>query len=219
MDDVRALFFGDSFTAGTGDPAALGWVGRVVATGLAQGVPLTGYNLGIRRETSAEVAARWAAEAAPRMAVEAEYRVVFSAGTNDTTVEDGRVRVDHDRSVAALGGMLDGARDLGVPAFVVGPPPAGEPGQDDRIAALSAAFSENVCAPRAVPYVPVVEALRTPGAWTREAAEGDGTHPGAGGYEHLARLVLDAGFLDWLRLPAGVGARVTEVPKRSGPLG
>ena len=32
-----------------------------------------------------------------------------------------------------------------------------------------------------------------------EAAAGDGSHPAAGGYEALARLVLAAGWLRWMR--------------------
>src|SRR4029077_13817605 len=42
----RVLFFGASLVAGVGDPAGLGWVGRVVAASFALDVPLTAYNLG-----------------------------------------------------------------------------------------------------------------------------------------------------------------------------
>ena len=50
-----------------------------------------------------------------------------------------------------------------------------------------------------MPFVDVFGALRANAAWTAEAAAGDGTHPGAGGYAALARLVLAHGWLDWLR--------------------
>jgi acyl-CoA thioesterase I len=39
--------------AGTGDAEARGWVGRI-----ATEVPMTAYNLGVRRETSTQVLAR-----------------------------------------------------------------------------------------------------------------------------------------------------------------
>lgn len=54
--DVRACFVGDSYVAGTGDPAALGWVGRVAAAAIASGVRLSAYNLGIRGDTASMVA-------------------------------------------------------------------------------------------------------------------------------------------------------------------
>ena len=58
MTDLRVVFVGDSFVAGVGDPEGRGWVGRVVAAAHAAGLPLTAYNLGVRRETSADVLAR-----------------------------------------------------------------------------------------------------------------------------------------------------------------
>jgi lysophospholipase L1-like esterase len=201
--DRRVLFFGDSFVAGVGDPTGLGWVGRVVAASFAAGLPLTAYNLGVRRDTSLDVAARWLAEAGARMRAQAGYGVVVGFGVNDTTAEDGRVRVEPGLAVDALGRVLDGAAQHGLRAFVVGPAPAGEAAQDARVRALSAAFAP-VAAQHGAPYVDVAEALCASAAWTAEAAAGDGAHPGAGGYEELARLVLAGGWLDWLGgLPDG----------------
>src|SRR5437773_118332 len=64
---MRICFFGDSFVNGTGDDEGLGWVGRVVARARQDGRDVTGYNLGIRANTSADVAARWAGEARLRI--------------------------------------------------------------------------------------------------------------------------------------------------------
>jgi lysophospholipase L1-like esterase len=200
--DRRVLFFGDSFVAGVGDPTGRGWVSRVVAASFQAGLPLVAYNLGIRRDTSVDVAARWLDEARPRMTAHAAYGVVFGFGANDTTEEDGSVRVEPGRAAEALGRVLDRVAQLGVPTFVVGPAPVGEPVQDGRIVALSAAF-EAIAAARGVPFAAVVDALRANAAWTAEAAAGDGAHPGAGGYEALARLVLAGGWLDWLRSVRG----------------
>lgn len=202
MDDLRVLLFGDSLVAGVGDPRGLGWAGRVVVAAFAAGRPLTAYNLGVRRQTSVEVAARWRAEAAPRLLAGADSRVVFAIGANDTTVEDGVLRVAPDRSCAALGGMLDEAAALGVPAAVVGPPPVGDAEQRTRVIALSDAFAE-VCAARDVPFWPVAETLLASPTWLDEAAAGDGAHPAAGGYDLLAQTLIDGGLLDWLlRAPA-----------------
>ncbi|MEA2219425.1 MAG: acyl-CoA thioesterase [Solirubrobacteraceae bacterium] len=196
--DRRVLVFGDSIVAGTGDPQALGWVGRVVAASWAAGLPLTAYQLGVRRETSLQVAARWRAEALPRLADGAVSRVAFSFGVNDATVEEGRERVAPATSAATLDGVLDDARELGLPAFVVGPAPVADAAHSARVRLLSERFAD-VCARHAVPYVAVADALVADGAWAREAAAGDGAHPAAAGYEALARLVLGGGWLQWLR--------------------
>jgi len=195
--DRRVLFFGDSFVAGVGDPTGRGWVGHVVAASFAAGLPLTAYNLGVRRDTSLDVAARWQAEARPRLRADAAYGVVVGVGVNDTTVEDGRLRVEPGVAMDALGRVLDGVAGLGLGAFVAGPAPSGDPAQDERIRALSAAFAE-LAAARGVPFVAVLDALCADGAWSAEAAAGDGSHPAAGGYEAYARLVLDGGWTAWL---------------------
>ena len=195
--DRRVLFFGDSFVAGVGDPTGRGWVGHVVAASFAAGLPLTAYNLGVRRETSVEVAARWEDEARPRLRADAAYGVVVGVGVNDTTVEDGGLRVAPGLAADALGRVLDGVAARGLGAFAVGPGPSGDPAQDERIRALSAGFA-GVAAARGVPYVDVLDALCADAAWSAEAAAGDGTHPGAGGYAALARLVLAGGWTAWL---------------------
>jgi lysophospholipase L1-like esterase len=56
---MHLFFIGDSFVNGTGDPDYLGWTGRVCQAGYQQGWKITAYNLGVRRETSAEIKQRW----------------------------------------------------------------------------------------------------------------------------------------------------------------
>jgi acyl-CoA thioesterase-1 len=205
MDDLRLLCFGDSFTAGVGDSRGQGWVGRVVEAAFAAGRPLTAYPLGVRRETSVEVAVRWRFEAMARIARDADCRVVFAVGANDTTVEDGGPRVTPDRSCLALGKMLDQAAELGLPAAVAGPPPVGDAAQRTRAIELSDAFGE-LCAGRAIPFWPVARALDASRPWLEEQAAGDGAHPGERGYELLAQALLDGGLLDWLQAPAAMPA-------------
>lgn len=187
--DLRVCFVGDSFVAGVGDPGHLGWVGRLARGSARDGLPLTSYVLGVRRQTTAEVAARWAAECRVRLAGgEWESRVVLSTGVNDTTEEDGVPRLSPQRSVAALTDVLTGAAGAGWPVLVVGPPAVADAAQNDRIAALDDRFAR-ACAGHGVPYVPVATALAAHPTWAAEVAAGDGAHPGAGGYAVLAGLV------------------------------
>ena len=185
--DVRVCFIGDSFVNGTGDPDCLGWAGRLCAAVRRAGHDLTYYNLGVRRETSADIAARWRGEVMPRLPTTAVGRLVFSFGVNDTTEEEGAPRVP-------LAASLDYLRDIlaaAAPRFstlVVGPPPIADAVQNARIGALSAAFAE-LCADHAVPYLEVCRPLVQSAVWCAEVAAGDGAHPNAGGYRELAGLV------------------------------
>ncbi|HTA15882.1 MAG TPA: GDSL-type esterase/lipase family protein [Solirubrobacteraceae bacterium] len=193
----RVLFFGDSLVAGVGDPAGGGWVARVVGACFAHGQPLSPYNLGIRRETSIQVAARWRAEAMPRVPPGVDARMVVSFGTNDTTVEDGAVRVPADSSRHALATILDEASTLDLAALVVGPAPVDDPEQNRRIGALTESFAE-VCQERDTPFIGIVEPLLQSPVWMSEVSAGDGAHPGSGGYQTIAQLLIDRGLLAWL---------------------
>jgi acyl-CoA thioesterase-1 len=198
MSERYLMFFGDSHTVGVGDTDGLGWVGRVAAAGLQEGIPVTSYNLGVRGETSADVAARWRAEARPRLPSEGDPRVVLAFGVNDVSVNGGSPRCSEEQSLLSLEEVLLGAQGLGLRRFVVGPAAVEDEAENDRIAELSYAY-RILCARHRVPFVPLVEELRESEVWRREIAAGDGAHPGAAGYAEVARLVLEAGWIDWLR--------------------
>ena len=85
---MRLCFFGDSFVAGAGDDAALGWPGRLTAWARRAGVDVTAYNLGVRRDTSSDIAARWGAEAVARLPADFERRLAFSFGANDCVLDE-----------------------------------------------------------------------------------------------------------------------------------
>jgi acyl-CoA thioesterase-1 len=197
----RVLFFGDSLVAGVGDPAGGGWVARVVSACFARGLALTAYNLGIRRETSLQVAARWRAEATPRVLPGTDTRMVLSFGANDTTMAGGTVRVPTDLSRRALITLLDEASNLDVATWVVGPAPVDDTTQNRRMGALTEAFAE-VCHERGTPFVGVLEPLLESPVWMSELGAGDGAHPGAKGYQAIAQLLIDKGLLAWLAEPA-----------------
>ncbi len=197
MIDRRVLFFGDSLVAGVGDPEGRGWVGRVVTASFGAEVPLTAYNLGVRRQTSVEVAARWQAEAAPRLSPAADCSVVFSFGANDTTIENGCLRVEPEDSLAALVAVIDRATDANLPALIVGPAPVDDEPQTNRISTLSDQMN-GLCRERSVPFVSVLGELRDSQVWREELCAGDGAHPRSAGYTLLSDLVLASGFADWV---------------------
>lgn len=204
----RVLFLGDSLVAGVGDPAGGGWVARVVSACFDHGTPVSAYNLGVRRETSIEVAARWRAEAAPRLALTddshtsaaGDARLVVSFGANDTALEHGRVRVPAERSRRALATLLDEASGLGLAQFVVGPAPVDDPAHNDRISDLTDSFAE-VCGESGTPFIRTVGPLLESPVWMSEVTAGDGAHPAADGYQALAELLMDSGLLAWLSKP------------------
>jgi lysophospholipase L1-like esterase len=195
--DLRVLALGDSFVAGVGDPDGRGWFGRLVSAAGRRGVATTAYNLGVRRDTTGDVLARWHREVAVRRAPGCDERLVVSVGVNDCTVENGTQRVATEQSVADLARLLADAGEAGLPTFVVGPPPIADAEVNRRVVELSARFRD-VCADAGAPFVEVVHDLVRDERWTAEVRDGDGAHPGAGGYERLAAVVLPA-RLGWIR--------------------
>lgn len=180
---MRLLAFGDSFVAGVGDPAHLGWVGRALAG--RRGITL--YNLGVRRETSADVAERWRREAEPRLTGAEPHGIVFSFGANDVQLEAGAPRVPPARALLNARSVLTEAAGL-CPVLLVGPPPLSEPAAAARLEALN----ENLkllAARLRTPFIDVFRPLAADGLWLAEAAAGDGAHPGAAGYQRMADLI------------------------------
>lgn len=193
---MRICFFGDSFVNGTGDDDCLGWPGRVCAAVRRKGHDVTLYNLGVRRDTSADIARRWRREAAARLPVEQDGRLVFSFGANDCTPEGNGVRVPHDQALGNAYEILAEASDW-LPTLMVGPAPVGDDREtDERIAVLSHDLRA-VCAKIEVPYLEVFGILADDPVWRREAAGGDGTHPNRGGYTLLSNHI--AAWESWRR--------------------
>lgn len=169
-------FVGDSFVNGVGDPECLGWTGRLCADANRNGHEITYYNLGIRRETSADIRRRWPEEVARRMPDGCDGRVIFSFGINDTTLENGRLRVALSQSIKETRQILHIAREK-YPVLMIGPPPMADPDQHARIARLSEAFSL-LCRERKIPYIDTFTALLQSDCWMKEVAAQDGAHPG-----------------------------------------
>ena len=187
---ARICFFGDSMVNGTGDDACLGWVGRICASARHSGRDLTFYNLGIRRDTSADVLARWQREAEARLPPEHDGRLVFSFGANDCCPgEDiGGVRVAPGRAMANAETILTAAV-VWCPTLMVGPLPIYDAAVDRRIRHLSDDFA-SLCARLRVPYLDVFDLAVASDIWVREIAAGDGVHPNEAGYEMMAPLAV-----------------------------
>jgi acyl-CoA thioesterase I len=194
---MRICFFGDSFVNGTGDDACLGWVGRVCAAGRRDGRDITCYNLGIRRDTSADIHRRWKREAEMRLPPEHDGRLVFSFGANDCCVGEDGVRVDHAETMANAKDILMAARAWR-PTLMVSPLPIGEPATDTRIADLVEALS-TLCASLDVPFLNVFHLAAGSAVWAGEVAAGDGAHPNEGGYTIIAEAFKRWGpWLSWI---------------------
>jgi lysophospholipase L1-like esterase len=197
---MRICFWGDSFVNGTGDDDGLGWVGRVVARARRAGRDVTAYNLGIRGNTSADVAARWKGEAELRLVPEHDGRLVFSFGANDGAPGvDGRPRVERAASLANAETIL-GAAHGWLPTLMIGPAPiADDRAANARLRALSTGYAK-LCQRIAVPYLDIFELLLASPTWIEEARAGDGAHPNRGGYAIVAAAVSE-----WTAWRAWVG--------------
>lgn len=197
---IRVCFIGDSFVQGIGDPEHRGWVGRVLQ---ATDADVTGFNLGIRRDTSHDVLRRCWREVGPRTLPDADNRLVVSFGSNDMIEEDGRLRVESARCLANLASVLDESDRRGMAALVVGPPPvtgAGE-GHLRRVSVLAEEMAA-LCRERGVPFTATTRGLADDPSWAREVLAGDGAHPGSGGYRRLADIVLAGPWPVWITPPA-----------------
>jgi lysophospholipase L1-like esterase len=187
----RACFFGDSFTAGVGDPTGLGWVGRITATIRQSGIDFTPYNLGIRRNTSRDIARRWRDECAARLVDDQSRLIVFCSGVNDSITEGQALRVSPQDSLELCAQTWQQAKEI-ASVVVFGPPPVidfSEDGLPERIKALSDA-QRTLCQSLGLPFLPLYDSLDQRGPWISELKTGDGAHPAAGGYQQWADLAL-----------------------------
>src|SRR5690348_16030326 len=148
---MRICFIGDSLVNGTGDPTLLGWVGRVCAAAQRRGHHITCYNLGIRGDTSADIAGRWQEESAHRLPVGIDGRLIFSFGANDCITHEGAPRVPAAQALANARAVLEGARQRH-PTLMLGPPPTALAEADPRIGALSRDFA-SLASALSVPYL------------------------------------------------------------------
>ena len=196
----RIFFIGDSFTNGTGDPAALGWVGRVCAAAMAQSKDLTIYNLGIRGDTTELINQRWQQEVNCRLAETAGSGFVFSFGANDVDLDEetAQPRVSRPESLGYAQTMLSLAQRIGPVLMVESPPIADDEAANERLVLLNAELSD-LCQSLAIPFIATCQQLLENDDWMEEAIAHDGVHPRAKGYAVLAQIILDSSaWQQWL---------------------
>ncbi len=202
MTVLRICFVGDSIAHGTGDDHFLGWPGRLCAAERARGHELTCYNLGVRADSSDDVAARWQKECAARLPDHVPGALVFAFGINDSAIENdaGTPRVPLPRSLANARAILGAAKGW-KPVLWIGPVPAEETKQpvrpsaavaydfrNARIADYDRAFSA-LAGELGLPYLDLFTAFGADARWARAGRAGDGVHPPAAGYELIAERV------------------------------
>ena len=206
MAILRICFVGDSLVAGTGDERYLGWPGRLCAAERARGHDVTLYNLGVRADTSALVAARWRAECAARLPQPYPGALVFGFGINDVGEElTGTPRVPLDETLRAARAILGEARAW-LPTLMVGPTPVDEAKMlltagpvrrdfhNEKISRASRALG-GVAAETGVPYLDLHALLGADPAFMRAVTAGDGVHPTAAGYDVIATAI--GAWLPW----------------------
>lgn len=177
------LYFGDSITLGYGDPAGLGWAGRVSGALANGGDDVTSYNLGVRQDTSVKLRDRWEQEASLRTIPGMDLKLVFSFGVADVVN-----KVEETDTLAAARQVLTEAKKLG-DVLMVGPTPVLDSARQARIAILSERFGP-LCDEISVPYIPALGPLLEDPVYPVALADGDGVHPTASGYAALARHIL-----------------------------
>lgn len=198
-----AVFFvGDSITFGWRDEEQGGWPSRLIAA-LPIQAHVTGYNLGVRGDTSEDIRARWSDEVARRHRDNAATVVVFAFGANDAKLfSDGRPLVSLDRVAENARLVLSAAKRRHTVLFV-GPAPVEE-------ATLARAFNADGVSPipsnvqvdavadvlasvakeQAIPYYDLAADLRHRTEWFEMLRKTDGIHPPARGHDMIASLLV-----------------------------
>ncbi len=196
LSQIRICFVGESFVNGTGDPECLGWTGRICVDANKKGHDITYYNLGVRGETTEALKHRWYNEVNYRLPKEYDGRVVFSFGVNDTTIENGNLRVSLVNSILNAREILSQAKQL-YPVLMVSPVPMLDNDQNTRIAELSKYFAR-ICRELNIPYLDVFPTLKQSTIWFDEVQGYDKAHPRAKGYQVLADIVQNwDAWLKW----------------------
>jgi len=187
MEDVRICYIGDSFVNGVGDPYFLGWAGRLSSMNQNKKQKITHYNLGVRRDTSSDILARWEKEAEIRLPKFSINCTVFSFGLNDTVIENGRVRVSLVNSMKNIRLILARAK-VKYNVVMIGPPAINNDKHNARIKTYDEAYS-TVCNMLNISYLSLFNRLVDDMEWREEVSLNEHAHPTQKGYELLAKYI------------------------------
>lgn len=195
----RICFIGDAFTVGAGDETTMGWVGRLAKGEWDRGHDISVYNLGIRGNSSRDIARRWKAECRARLPEGANGRLVFMFGGNDAkgTVGEG-VEVPVEEALAHARTFM-GEAAAWLPTLWIGLIPmneakpypqllAGGPRyrfSNERQALYNARYA-GLAAELGIPFLDLHTSLVNDSRWMELTQEGDGSNPAGEGYALLA---------------------------------
>ncbi len=185
---MRALFFGDSFVNGTHDPLYRGWVSRLCAESSRIRPYITCYNLGVRRDTSADILRRWENEFSARKVQDETMAAVFSYGVNDTMLEQGAPRIDPAMSMDNTRRMMEGAVQVARVLFI-SPTPLKDPDHNDRLREMNTRLKP-LLAEYSVPFLDLFPGLLASPEWMNDMEKNDGIHPLDSGYAALSEIVF-----------------------------
>ena len=182
------FFFGDSVTLGVNDAQAGGWVARFAGKAEQCGLnvpPDTFYNMGVRKNSSRAILARWEAEYQARSMEGMPAHFLFCCGTVDMAAPGGRPNVPVGESAANVREMLLKAKEYGK-VVLVSAPPVKDNEHDQRIEALCTAYAA-IAKAVGVPFVDIYHPLKEAGYVDGLA---DGVHPGPKGNAMIADLLV-----------------------------
>lgn len=198
----RICFVGDAFTVGAGDETTLGWVGRVAKGEWDRGHDVSVYNLGVRANSSRDIAGRWRNEVSARIPGGANGRLVFMFGGNDAkeTVGQGievpiAEAVEHARRFMAEAvammptlwiGLIPMNEAKPYPQLLAGGPQYAFSNErqaqyNERYAALAGELG--------IPFLDLHATLLANRRWMELTQEGDGSNPTGEGYELVANMI------------------------------
>ena len=211
MTEMRICFVGDSITVGQGDTQCMGWPGRLCLLATKNGHDITGYNLGIRGDTSTDIARRWRMETDRRLPKGANCGIVFMFGINDMAIQDDDgERVSISTSLGNATAILSKAAKRHR-CLWIGPTPVGKSVTlkaphlaatyefaRQRNASLNAAYRD-LALKIQVPFLDLHSLLSTSREWRDVLDSGDGVHPTPEGHAYLAKVVAHwQAWRDWL---------------------
>jgi lysophospholipase L1-like esterase len=194
--DIRIVILGDSLVTATGDPKAMGWVGRVLARTPRENPRIEVYTLAVPTETSGRLVDRWVNEVQLRFSPDTDNRLVIALGNTDPSAG-----VSISRSRLNLATIVDEARRNQIESFVVGPVPSHDQALNAEIEHLTSGY-EDVTSRRGIPFVDCFHPLVDHAGWNEELLASEHHTPGQVGFGLLAWLVLNRGWMEWLDVTA-----------------
>lgn len=196
---MRVLVFGDSIAYGSW--AAYGWVDLIKReahrrTVESQGtVRLQIFNLGIGGNSSTKILERMPSEIKNRFSTSRPFVFVFSFGTNDQRMTDGRAETPIEQFAENVKAIVREARVYTDKILFVGSPPIGQPiamlkGQeysDERLKIYDEQIKA-IAQEESIPFVPIRPVFEQVGLHGLYSY--DNLHPGDVGHELIAATVL-----------------------------